>query len=726
MDSENVSPSNPSENQSTEGQNRPADSPAEQNTQEQNAQKPSGQNYEFTAEIQKLLDILIHSLYTHKEVFLRELVSNASDALDKVRFLKLTGKPTRDPDLPLEIRIQVDKEKKIITISDTGIGMTREELVENIGTIAHSGSKSFLQKLAQNQENSTNLNLIGQFGVGFYSVFMVAKQVEILTLSANPETEACLWTSEGNGHYIISSANKTTRGTEIKIYLKETDVEEYKENFRIKDTIQKYSDFVSYPIYLDNEQINKLSAIWHRSPNEVKEEEYKEHYNYLTHTSESPLLHIHLSVDAPIQFRAILYIPSTVPMDIRYDIPDKWHSIHLYARRVFIQSDCEQLLPQYMRFVRGIVDSDDLPLNISRETLQENSMIEKIKNTIVRKVLERVEQLNRDNPVEYEKFWKNFGKLLKYGYRNDFNNRERLANLYRFNTSLCTSPDEWVSLDKYVDRMRPGQTQIYYLSGDSNESIVKSPHLEQFRKKNIEVLYLTEDVDDFLMQDLDKFKGKELVSADKENISLDEVESPKEEEEKTETPQEKVDLSSRAMEDFLSYLKDLFKEHVSDVRISKRLSDSPCCLVAAKDGVSLGMQKFYKRIMNDKFTMPKRILEINQDHPFVRRLALIYSSKSQEAVVSICCNQLLDNAMIMDGSLEEVRNLVPRTQALMDAFAKHLTGDKDEIKVAETKPASEPEAKPASEPEVKPTSEPEVKPASEPEAKPTSEDTENK
>lgn len=629
-----------------------------------------GQNYDFTAEIQKLLDILIHSLYTQKEIFLRELISNASDALDKVRFLKLTSKPVRDPDLPLEIHITVDKDKKLLTISDSGIGMTKEELMENIGTIAHSGSKSFIQKLAENKEVSSTMNLIGQFGVGFYSVFMVAKQVEIFTLAAAQEATAWLWTSEGKGSYTIVPTQKETRGTEIRISLKD-DASDFLENMRIKNVVQRYSDFVGYSIFLGKDQINKMSAVWHRPAAELKPEDYKAFYNYITHTQDEPQLHLHLAVDAPIQFKGILYVPSTVPWDLMYDAPEHWHGVHLYAKRIFIQADCADLLPAYLRFVRGVVDSDDLPLNISRETLQENNMIAKIKQTLIRKILDKLLEMSKENPDEYKKFWKNFGKFIKSGYRNDPPSRERLAELFRFNTSTCTQEDELVSLAQYVERMRPNQKEIYYLSGENRDTITHSPHLEQFKRKGIEVLYLTEPVDDFLMQDFEKFQDKPFVSADQEDIALEGIaDKPAE----TEAPKttEKVDLSDRALGDFLVYLKDTLQPRVSDVRLSKRLSDSPCCLVASKDAPNLGLQKAYRFLLNERYEMPKRILEINPDHVLIRRLAQIYAKNAYEAVLPLCCHQLLDNAFILEGSPLDNRDIVPRTYTLMEDLAKRI------------------------------------------------------
>ncbi|NUM35089.1 MAG: molecular chaperone HtpG [Candidatus Brocadiae bacterium] len=629
-----------------------------------------GTGFEFTAEIQKLLDILVNSLYSHKEIFLRELISNAADALDKVRFKMLTENNLRNQELPLEIHIQVNKEQNMLILSDTGIGMSKEELIENIGTIAHSGSMSFLKQLSEQKEKKADVNLIGKFGVGFYSVFMVARQVDIVTLSAYPDKEAYLWSSQGDGKYKLAPINKETRGTEIRIHLKEEE-KQFLEEERIKSVVQRYSDFISYPIQLEGKQINKLSAIWQRSASEVKEEEYKEFYSYLTHNQEAPLSTIHLSYDAPIQFNSILFIPASVPWDMTFDIPEKWHGVHLYAKKVFIQSDCEELLPMYLRFVRGVVDSDDLPLNISRETLQENQVITKIRKNLVRRVLERMEQMSAEKKDDYKKLWLSFSKFIKQGYRGDYENREKLAKLFRFYSSK-EAPENLISLQEYVDRMKEGQKDIYYISGENRESIEKSPHLEIFKRKDIEVLYMVEPIDDFLLSDMTKFQDKNIVSVDREDLSLDDVKEAEEKKDATET-KESPEISERSFEDFLHYVKDILKEKIVDVRFSKRLTGSPCCLVAAKDAPSVGMQKIMKMWMNEKYEMPKRILEINKEHFFIKNLIQIYNTDPRNAILPLSCEQLIDNALILEGSPLDARAMVPRIQEMMEKMADLLS-----------------------------------------------------
>jgi molecular chaperone HtpG len=628
-----------------------------------------GENFTFTAEIQKLLDILIHALYTHKEIFLRELISNAADALDKVRVKMLVDKNVRDEKLPLEITLSMDKEKNLLTVADSGIGMTREELIENIGTIAHSGSMSFLKNLSQSKDIQTNIKLIGQFGVGFYSVFMVARRVEILTLSASPQATASLWSSDGSGNYTIASAHKETRGTEIRVCLKEDDAKEYLEAHRIKTIVQRYSDFVSYPIQMEKEQINKLSAIWHRSSSEVKEEEYDEFFTYLTHMQEKPLAHIHLTYDAPIQFNSILFIPSVVPWDMAFELPEKWRGVHLYAKRIFIQSDCEELMPLYLRFVRGVVDSDDVPLNISRETLQENPVIGKIKKNLVRKVLEHLTEISEKRPDDYKKLWLNFGKFIKQGYRIEYEHRDKLTQLFRFNSSCCQTKEELISLQQYVDRMPKSQHEIYYLTGENRAIVEKSPHLEIFKKKAIEVLYLTDPVDDFLVQDLKEFQGKKLLSIDQEGISLEDIETPKSEkapeEEKAKEKEVKSDASEREIGDLVGFLKDALKDRVTEVKISQKLVGSPCCLVASKDSPTIGMQKLF-RMMHENYEMQKRTLEINKEHPLICRMAKIYAATPRDPILHHLSHQLVDNALLIEGSPMDTRAMASRLEEMME------------------------------------------------------------
>ncbi len=628
-----------------------------------------GENFTFTTEINKLLEIFIHSLYTQKEIFLRELISNAADALDKVRYKMLTDKTLRDQDLPLEMTLSVNKDKHCIILSDNGIGMTRQELIENLGTIAHSGSSAFISKLAESKESQTDLQLIGQFGVGFYSVFMVAQKVEVCTLSALADSKAYMWTSTGKGEYSIAEIKKEQRGTEIRIYLNDNEFE-FLETYRLENIVKKYSDFISYPIILKDEknatrQINQLSAIWRKSPSEVTQEQYDEYYKYLTHSPETPLAHIHMSYDAPIQFSSILYIPRTLPWDMKYQIPEKWRGIHLYARRVFIQSDCENLLPKHLQFVRGVVDSDDIPLNISRETLQENKIISKIRKNLVRKILDTLSKMAEEKPEDYKTFWNTFGVYLKDGYRLDYENKDKTALLFRFTSSKS---EELTSLEDYVSRMKEGQKDIYYISGEDRNAIETSPHLEVFHKKDIEVLYLTDTIDDFLMSDMNEFQGKPFVAIDREDVSLDDIkteETDKTEEEKQDEEEDTLEISEKNWEDFRNFFQETLKDRVTEVKFSQRLIDSPSCLVSGKNDPNVGMQKLFK-LMQADYQMAKRTMEINKKHPLIRRMAKIYADNPRDNILTICCHQLLDNLLILEGSPLDARGMVPRIQELMN------------------------------------------------------------
>lgn len=643
---------------------------AEENNEPSEPEVLPGESFTFTTEINKLLEIFIHSLYTQKEIFLRELISNATDALDKVRYKMLTDKTLRGQELPLEMKLSIDKEKNCITLSDTGIGMTKEELIENLGTIAHSGSSAFLSKLAEAKEDRKNLQLIGQFGVGFYSVFMVAKKVEVCTLSANADSKAYMWASTGKGEYSISEIEKEQRGTDIKIYLNDKE-KEFAEDYKLESIVKKYSDFVSYPIRLNDKQINQLSAIWRKSASEVTEEQYEEYYKYLTHLQDKPLAHIHISIDAPIQFNSILYIPGALPWDMKYQLPEKWRGIHLYARRVFIQSDCEDLLPKHLQFIRGVVDSDDIPLNISRETLQENKVIGKIRKNLVRKVLDTLTTMAKEKPEDYKIFWNTFGVYLKDGYRFDFDNKDKTALLFRFSSSYS---DELTSLEDYVSRMKEGQKDIYFISGENRQAIEASPQLEMFRKKGVEVLYLTDTIDDFLMGEMGQFQDKQLVSVDREDISLDDIPDAETEENKEENENkenEEIELSDKNWDDFLAFFQETLKDRVTEVRFSHRLVDSPCCLVSGKDVPNVGMQKLFK-LMQADYQMAKRTMELNKKHSLIQHMAKIYADNPRDGILEITCHQLLDNLLILEGTPLDARGMVPRIQELMERDRKSV------------------------------------------------------
>ncbi|MGM0646641.1 MAG: molecular chaperone HtpG, partial [Thermodesulfobacteriota bacterium] len=453
------------------------------------------EQYEFKAEIKKLLDIIIHSLYTHKEIFLRELISNASDALDKARFEQSRSTEMADPDAELAITIQTDAEGKRLTITDTGIGMDKDEVVENIGTIAHSGSAEFLRKVAEDQAQPDNI--IGQFGVGFYSVFMVAAEVTLTTRSHRPEAKPVRWHSDGLGSYSIEELEEDhPRGTSIEIVLREGE-EEYADKERIEAVIKRHSNFISFPILVDGEKVNTIPALWREPRVAVSNEQYTEFYKFLTYDTQEPFETLHISVDAPVQFNALLFIPQKSPL--LFDVNNIEYGLDLYVRRVLIQRENKDLLPQYLGFVKGVVDTEDLPLNISRENIQQNALIRKIATNIHKQILDRLLKIATNEPERYESFWREHNKLFKLAYAQ-FEHQDKIKDLVRFNSSHCADASGLVSLKEYVQRMPEGQSEIYYLSGQSREAIESSPHLEMLKRKNVEVLYLLEPIDEFVLE----------------------------------------------------------------------------------------------------------------------------------------------------------------------------------------------------------------------------------
>ena len=474
----------------------------------------------FQTEVQQLLHLLIHSLYTQKEIFLRELISNASDALDKIHHRALTDKNVLDPDAELDIEIEVSSSNKTLTIRDRGIGMTRDEVNENIGTIARSGSAEFARKLAETdaEDEQEKLKLIGQFGVGFYSVFMAADRVVLTTRSADPDAEAVMWESTGDGSYTLARADKAERGTEIKIYIR-SDCEEFLDAHRVEAGIRKHSDFVSYPIKVAGKQVNDTAALWTRPRNEITDEQYNEFYTHLTGDQDEPLAREHVVVDVPIQFYAVLFIPKHSPAQWLFN-PDPKISLNLHVKRVFIQDDCKDLLPLWLRFVRGVVDCDDLPLNVSRETLQQNPVIAKVRATLVRRVLGMLENMVKKDEEQYLTFWRAYGAVLKEGVAMEFEHKDQLAGLLRYHSSLEDDPEAYVSLQTYVDRVQSEQEKIYYLAGESKESIAQSPLLETFRKRGLEVLYLDEPVDEWVIQGLQQYSDKEFQAVDAADLDL--------------------------------------------------------------------------------------------------------------------------------------------------------------------------------------------------------------
>ncbi len=597
---------------------------------------------EFQTEVKQLLHLMIHSLYSNKEIFLRELISNSSDACDKLRFEALANDSLYDGDTTLRIRVDFDKEARTVTIADSGIGMTRDEVVENIGTIAKSGTRQFFESLTGDQARDTQL--IGQFGVGFYSAFIVADKVTLTTRRAGlPAGQGVRWTSAGDGSYTLETVELPARGTTVVLQLREGE-DEFLESFRLRNIIHKYSDHIPLPIEMlgdseddkpaEYEAVNKASALWTRPRTEISDDEYREFYKHVAHDFEDPMQWVHSHVEGSQSYKSLFYIPARAPFDL-YD-RDSRHGIKLYVRRVFIMDDAEQLMPYYLRFVRGLVDSDDLPLNVSREILQHNKLIDTIRAGSVKKVLGLLETMAKDEPESYARFWKQFGKVMKEGPGEDFANRERIAKLLRFASTAADSEEQNVSLEDYIGRMKDGQEKIYYVTADSFAAAKNSPHLQVFRRKGIEVLLLSDRVDEWLVSHLNEFEGKTLASVAKGALDLDELADEEEKQAAKKTEGEYADLVKR--------MQDVLSERVKEVRVSQRLTDSPSCLVMGEHDMPVHMQQMLKQAGHQVPEM-KPDLEINPGHPLVSRL----KDETDAARFSSWSNVLLDQAMLSEG-----------------------------------------------------------------------------
>lgn len=614
--------------------------------------------YEFKAEVKQLLDILVHSLYSSREIFLRELISNASDALDKLRFESIRGTEIEDNELPLEIKITFDEKANTLTIKDTGIGMTEEELIENIGTIAKSGTAKFLEQLKESKADASNI--IGKFGVGFYSVFMVAKEVIIKTKSYKKYSPAIKWKSDGLGSYEIEELDeKIKRGTEIIVYLKD-DAKEFTQKWQIESIIKKHSNFISFPIYVENERINTIAAIWREPKSSVTKEQYTEFYKHLTYDTDEPADVIHNSVDAPIQFYSLLFIPKKNTDFFGFQRDN--YGLDLYVRRVLIQHKTKELLPEYLSFVKGVVDSEDLPLNIARESLQENIIFTKIANNITGQILTYLTKKAKEDPAAYNEFFKEHGRYFKLGY-GDYQNQEKFVNLLRFNSSICSKEEDLISLEEYVSRLKSDQKEIYFALGPSRAALENDPHLEVFKRKGIEVLYFYDPLDEFVVTSLHKYKDYEFKSVEAADLSkidkLDDI--------TTDTPSvEKLSKDDeKHFDSLLSKIKDILGDKVTEVKESKRLKDSPACLVSPDDGMSSSMQKILRLANNDK-TIQKKIFEINKDHKIIRNLLNIFKADSNDSYIKNTVEQLFEAALLLDGSLMDPHNLINRLNKLLE------------------------------------------------------------
>ena len=618
---------------------------------------------EFQAEVKQLLHLMIHSLYSNKEIFLRELISNGSDACDKLRFEALADDTLYEDDPGLRLRVTFDKDARTVTVSDNGIGMTRDEVAENIGTIARSGTRQFFESLTGDQASDTQL--IGQFGVGFYSAFIAADRVTLTTRRAGLAAEQGVrWESDGSGNYTLETVQRAAHGTEVVLHLREGE-DEFLDAFRLRSIIHKYSDHIPLPIEMlsqdeekkdEYEAVNRASALWTRPRNEISDDEYREFYKHVAHDFDDPMRWVHSSVEGTQSYKSLFYIPSRAPFDL-YD-RDNRHGIKLYVRRVFIMDDAEQLMPYYLRFVRGLVDSDDLPLNVSREILQHNKLIDTIRGGSVKKVLGVLEAMAKDEPETYRAFWQEFGNVLKEGPGEDFTNRERIAKLLRFASTQLDTDEQVVSLEDYVGRMKDGQEKIYFVTADSFAAAKNSPHLQVFRRKDIEVLLLSDRVDEWLVSHLTEFDGKPLVSIAKGQLDLDALADEDEKEAAKKTEGEYADLVTR--------MQEVLGERVKEVRVSRRLTDSPSCLVTDEQDMAVHLQRLLKQA-GQQVPESRPILEINPDHALVSRL----KDETGDGRFADWSHILFDQALLSEGGqLEDPVSFVNRLNDLLGEVTK--------------------------------------------------------
>lgn len=608
----------------------------------------SGTTHEFQAEVKQVLDIVIHSLYTDREIFVRELVSNAADALEKMRLTQLTEKSVFDATLPLEINISTDETAKTITIADYGIGMTRSELVENLGTIAHSGSKAFVQAL-QAAGKSQDARLIGQFGVGFYSAFMVADEVKVYTHSWREDGEHLCWSSDGAGSYRIEEAPGQRRGCRIVMHLKK-EAEEFASPGRIRQILGKYSNFVGFPIHLNGERVNSVEAIWLKSKDEVTEEQYAQFYKFAARAFDEPRYRLHFQADAPLVINALLFVP-TENMEF-LGMGQMEPGVALYCKRVLIDPHPKKLLPEWLRFLRGVIDSEDLPLNISRESMQDSALVRKLGEVVTKRFLKFLDKEATDDPKKFQEFYQRFSRFFKEGVATDFDNREAVAKLLRFESSL-TASGETVGLKEYVARMKEGQKAIYYQVAPTRSAIDSGPYVEAFKTQGIEVLYLYETIDEYVVSSLHEFEGKPLQAVNSAQVDLGEAAQP-----------EGEALAAGDADKLCEWLRSKLDGRVDQVRCGKRLVNSPVLALTPEGEVPPQMRQMLKALQKGEVEPPKVILEINPRHELIRRLADAVQADPESA--SLVAEQLLDNALLAAGLLDDPQPLVGRTQRIME------------------------------------------------------------
>jgi molecular chaperone HtpG len=637
----------------------------------------TAEKMEFKTEVKELLDLMIHSLYSHKEIFLRELISNASDAIDKARFESLTNRDILENTGEWKVKIIVDKAAGTLTVRDNGIGMTREEVVAELGTIAHSGTKDFLRAL-QDKAAKDRPELIGQFGVGFYSSFMVADRVAVVTRKATEKTnKAVRWESTADGTFIIEEAEKDRAGTDVVLHLKAED-KKYLDEWEIRSIVTKYSDYIEHPVVMDverekedpqdkskkikaveEEQMNSGKAIWLRDPSEITAEEYNDFYKHISHDFGDPAKVIHFRAEGTSEFTALLYIPAKAPYGILYR--DYKIGPTLYVKRVQIMDHCEQLIPAWLRFVKGVVDSSDLPLNVSREILQSNRHVEIINKNVTKKVLDTLADLKKNASESYVNFHKEFGRILKEGIHFDFQRKEQVADLLLF-PSTRTEPGKFTTFEDYVKNMPAAQTEIYYITGRPDENVLQSPYLEAFREKGYDVLIMTDDIDDLIMLDLQEYKGKKIKSVVKGDISLDKP---------AEADKEK---SKEKFGKLLGLIKEQLKDEVKDARLSGRLKDSACCLVSDEGGLDPQMEKIL-RSMGQDVPSQKRVLEINADHPVFSAMNELIDKGGSDELLKEYIDLLYNQALLLEGSKVREPAAFARTMAkILSEHAKQQTG----------------------------------------------------
>ena len=618
----------------------------------------------FKTEVSQLLELVTHSLYSNKEIFIRELVSNSSDALDKIRLEGLRDKKLLEKNDDFKIKIDFNKDAGTITFTDTGIGMTKDEVIENIGTIAKSGTKEFFAKLKEMKESEQQqADLIGQFGVGFYSAFIVSEKIVINTKKAGKENPAVRWESDGKEKFSIDDSDKTDRGTEVTLYLNKDDID-FASEWKIKEIVKKYSDYISYPINMTiereekpkdkdgkeiegaealttytDETINSQKAIWQRAKKDVKKDEYNEFYKHISHDYEEPLDRIHLNVEGMLSYKALLYFPKKAPYDMF--MREAKIGVSLYVKNVFIMDDSKDLLPEYLRFVKGVVDSADLPLNVSREILQEDKTLEKIQKNLVKKILETLKKMKEKSNEKYIDFYGEFGKVLKEGLYSDIQNQEKLSELVLFESSK-TEVGKLTSLAEYVEKMQKEQTEIYYISGENRKAVENSPHLEKFKQKDYEVLFFTDPIDEFITANLAEYKEKKLKSVGKGEIDLAN-EKDKEDDKK------KKDKDKKKYGSVLDNIKDALKNDIKEVRISNRLTSSAVCLVSDENDISPQMEKIFKS-MNQEIPKSKRILELNPNHPILDVMRSIFENDKKDAKLTEYAELLYDQAVLAEGT----------------------------------------------------------------------------